>query len=149
MKMTTQTQNQIKPARSLLSRIWFVLTYPVGRRVPVGRRSANGKRAGAPHGVALFLVLVALALMSAIVTDFGYNELLRYRLAAHERDSLKAQALNESALNFGRLLLSVQAAVQPFITQLASAGIPLPALTAWQLIPLDCEMLRVLSSGQL
>ena len=149
MKTTNETQPQNKSTRSLLSRVWFVLTYPVGKRVPVGRRSANGKRAGAPHGVALFMVLVALALMSAIVTDFGYNELLRYRLAAHERDSLKAQALNESALNFGRLLLSVQAAVQPFITQLASAGIPLPALTAWQLIPLDCEMLRALSSGQL
>lgn len=140
--MTSSLPPQLPGRAPLWRRAWRVLLTPVGQRVPVGRR-------GAPHGIALFMVLVALALMSAIVTDFGYNELLRYRLAAHERDSLKAQALNESALNFGRLLLSVQAAIQPMITQLAAAGIPLPAQTAWQLIPLDCEMLRALSSGEL
>lgn len=126
-----------------------VLLTPVGKRLPVGRRLANGERAGAPHGIALFTVLIGLALMSAVVTDFGYNELLRYKLAAHERDAMKAQALNESALNFSRLLLSVQAAIQPMVTQLASAGIPLPAQTVWELLPLDCELLKSLASGEL
>lgn len=136
-------------ARRLVRGLWRVLMTPVGQRVPVGRRGKDGKRRGAPHGVALFMVLIALALMSAIVTDFGYNELLRYKLAAHERDSLKAQALNESSLNFARLLLGVQAAIQPMITQLAATGIPLPAQTVWELIPLDCELLRGLASGEL
>lgn len=134
---------------SLVKTLWRVLLTPLGRRLPVGRRSPAGRRKGAPHGIALLMVLIALALMSAVVTDFGYNELLRYKLAAHERDALKAQALNESGLNFARLLLGVQAAVQPMLTQLASSGIPLPAQTVWELIPLDCEMLRALSSGEL
>jgi hypothetical protein len=55
--MTTTT----KP--SLLRRLWRNLMTPVGRRVPV----RNGR--GAPHGMALLTVMIALALMSAVVTD--------------------------------------------------------------------------------
>lgn len=124
------------------SKAWRVLMTPVGRRVPVGKK-------GAPHGIALFMVLVALALMSAVVTDFGYNEMVRYKLAAHERDSLKAQALSESGLNVARLLLTIQGAVQPMLTQLASAGIPLPAHTIWDLVPLDSDLMKGLTTGEL
>lgn len=124
------------------SKAWRVLMTPVGRRVPVGKN-------GAPHGVALFMVLVALALMSAVVTDFGYNEMVRYKLAAHERDSLKAQALSESGVNVARLLLTIQGAVQPMLTQLASMGIPLPAHTIWDLVPLDSDIMKGLASGEL
>ncbi|MFZ9886007.1 MAG: hypothetical protein ACO3JL_00790 [Myxococcota bacterium] len=127
---------------SLLRRAWRVLMTPVGRRLPVGKR-------GAPHGIALFMVLIALALMSSVVTDFGYNELVRYRLATHERDGLRAQALSDSGVNLARLLLAVQAAVQPMLTQLAAAGIPLPAHTVWNLIPLDSELLKSLTAGEL
>lgn len=128
-------------ARIRQSRAWRVLMTPVGRRVPVGKK-------GAPHGIALFMVLIALALMSAVVTDFGYNEMVRYKLAAHERDSLKAQALSDSGVNMARLLLAIQAAVQPMLTQLASAGIPLPAHTIWQLVPLDSEIMKGLTTGE-
>jgi hypothetical protein len=107
-----------------------------------------GKK-GAPHGIALFMVIIALALMSAVVTDFGYNQMVRYKLAAHDRDALKAQALAEGGVNMSRLLLSVQAAIQPMITQLASAGIPLPAHTFWDLIPMDSELLKGLATGEL
>ncbi len=124
------------------SRGWRILMTPVGRRVPVGKT-------GAPHGIALFMVLIALALMSAVVTDFGYNEMVRYKLAAHERDALKAQALSDSGVNVARLLLSIQAAVQPMLTQLAAAGIPLPAHTIWELVPLDSELMKGLTTGEL
>jgi hypothetical protein len=119
-----------------------LLLTPVGRRIPVGKN-------GAPHGVALMTVLLALALLSAVVTDMGSNEMIRYRLAVNDRDSLKAQALSESALNVSRLVLAVQAAVQPMLTQLAATGIPLPAHTVWQLVPMDSEILKGLTSGEL
>lgn len=127
---------------SFLRRAWRFLATPVGRRVPVGKN-------GAPHGVALMTVLLALALLSAVVTDLGGNEMIRYRLAVNDRDSLKAQALSESALNVSRLVLAVQAAVQPMLTQLAATGIPLPAHTVWQLVPMDSEILKGLTSGEL
>jgi hypothetical protein len=99
--------------------------------------------------VALFVVLISLALMSAVVTDLGANEMVRYKLAAHERDSLKAEALAESGVNMARLLLVAQGAIQPQITQLAAAGIPLPAHTIWQLIPLESDILKGMTSGEL
>ncbi len=116
---------------------------PVGKCVPIRR----GR--GAPHGVALLTVMIALALMSAVVTDLGTNELVRYRLASNDRDALKAQALAESSLNISRLLLAMQSAVQPLITQLAGLGLPLPAFTFWELVPLDSELLKGLISGDL
>jgi general secretion pathway protein K len=116
---------------------------PAGRRIPV----RNGR--GAPHGIALLVVMLSLALMSAIVTDLGANEMIRYKLASNDRDAMKAQALAESSTNLSRLLLSMQDAVQPLITQLSTVGIPLPAHTFWQLIPLDSELLKGLTSGEL
>jgi hypothetical protein len=124
-------------------RLWRALLTPVGRRVPVRR----GR--GAPHGIAMLTVMVALALLSAVVTDLGTNEMIRYRLACNDRDALKAQALAESSTNLSRLLLTMQSAVQPLITQLAGLGLPLPALTFWELVPLDSEMLKTLTSGEL
>ena len=115
---------------------------PVGRRFPVSEN-------GAPHGVALLTVMLALALMSAIVTDIGTNEFIRYKLAINDRDAMRAQALSEGGINMSRLLLAAQSAIQPLITQLTATGIPLPAHTIWQLIPLDSEILRGLTSGEL
>jgi general secretion pathway protein K len=120
---------------------------PVGDRVPV-RVPGRGKR-GAPHGVALLMVMLALALMSAVVTDLGANELVRYRLASNDRDSVRAEALAESSLNISRLLLAMQSAVQPCIVMVAGLGIPLPAQTFWQLVPLDSELLKGLTTGEL
>ncbi len=131
------------PIKAPIKALWRALTKPVGRRVPV----RNGK--GAPHGVALLTVMIALALMSAVVTDLGTNELVRYRLASNDRDALKAQALAESSLNVARLLLAMQSAVQPLVSQLATLGLPLPALTFWELVPLDSELLKGLIDGSL
>jgi general secretion pathway protein K len=127
--------------------LWKFLLTPVGERVPV--RIPGRKGRGAPHGVALLMVLLALALMSAIVTDLGANEMIRYRLASNDRDSVKAEALAESGTNLARLLLAMQSAVQPCITMVATMGIPLPAHTFWQLVPLDSELLKGMTSGEL
>lgn len=133
----------MKRNTSFLMKAWRVLMTPVGKRVPV----RNGR--GAPHGIALLIVILSLALMSAVVTDLGANEMIRYKLASNDRDSMKAEALAQSSTNLSRLLLAMQDAVQPLITQLASSGIPLPAHTFWQLIPLDSELLKGLTNGEL
>jgi hypothetical protein len=124
------------------ARVWRVLMTPIGKRVKIVGREP-------PHGIALFSVLIALALMSSVVTDLGYNEMVRYKLAANDRDALKAQALAESGLHVSRLLLAVQAAVQPMLSQLAQAGIPLPAHTIWELVPLESDLLKGLATGEL
>ena len=127
----------------LLRRGWRLLMTPVGSKVPIRR----GR--GAPHGVALLTVMVALALMGSVVTDLGTNELIRYKLASNDRDALKAQAMAESSLNIARLLLTMQSAMQPLLTMLTTMGIPLPAQTFWELVPLDSELLKGLITGEL
>lgn len=133
-------------ARRVAGRVWALLMTPVGERVPVRRR--GGKR-GAPHGVALMSVLIGLALMAAVVTDLGANEMVRYKLAAHDRDVMKAQALAESGANMSRLILAAQAAIQPQLQPIIEMGIPLPAQTVWELIPLDSSILKGLTDGSL
>lgn len=127
---------------SRFARARQLLLTPVGRRIPVGKN-------GAPHGVALLTVMLGLALMSLIVTDLGYNEMVRYKLAIHERDAMKAEALTKSGLNLSRLVLSAQAAIQPMVSSLAEAGLPLPAYTFWELVPLQSDLMRGLTNGEL
>ena len=110
-----------------LKTFWRVLRTPSGARFG-GQRSR-------PPGVALLSVMMGLALMSAVVTEMSYNEMVRYKLAIYERDSVKAESLAHSGLNIARLLLAAQGAIQPMLTQLAAAQVPLPAHTLWQLIP--------------
>ena len=100
-------------------------------------------------GVALLSVMMGLALMSAVVTEMSYNEMVRYKLAIYERDSVKAESLAHSGLNIARLLLAAQGAIQPMLTQLAAAQVPLPAHTLWQLIPLESDLLKGMTSGAL
>jgi len=135
----TTDQNSARPL-SKWQRFKKLMLTPHGKRVPLGKN-------GAPHGIALFTVMIALALMSAVVVDFNYNEIIRYRLAVHERDSLRAQALAESGVQFSRLLLSVQASIQPMMAQVSQMGLPLPSFTIWELVPIDCETMKSLTDG--
>lgn len=99
------------------------------------------------RGVALLMVMMSLAIMTAVVGDLGYNETIRYKLAIHNRDSLKAEALADGSLKIVGLLLLVQGKLQPMITQFASMGVPLPAYTLWELLPMDSSSVQNLTTG--
>lgn len=101
------------------------------------------------RGMALFLVMISLALMTSVVGDLSYNETIRYKVALNERDAFKAEALAEGGLNLARLFLIIQGKIQPYITAFAGMGIALPAFTLWELMPLDSEMFQNLVSGDL
>jgi general secretion pathway protein K len=115
---------------------WAVLTK---------ERSVNGKPR---RGVALLLVLVALATMSAVVTDFSYNQEVKLRLAMRDRDILKAQYLAKGGAEMGRILLAFQESIQPMLDfAVDTLKLPLPAFTIWQLVPLDSDLLRAFATG--
>ncbi len=120
-----------------LKRVWLT---PLGSRGSAGRRPFE-------RGIALFMVLISLALMSALVTDLGYNELVRYKLAMYERDALKAEELAASGINTSRLLLVAQSKLQNIVASFATAGMPLPSYAIWDLLPLDTDILKNLTSG--
>lgn len=124
-----------------------ILLTPVGVRVPKGPKQRL-------QGVALLMVMMSLALMAAIVGDFSYNEMVRYKLAIHERDAAKAEALARSGLEMARLLLIVQGSIQQQLEQLTKgpmlpAGFSLPAFTVWELIPLDSDKIQGMAAGDL
>ena len=54
------------------------------------------------RGVAILMVLMALALMMAIVTELSTKEFVYYRLAINDRDALQAEALAQSGANFAQ-----------------------------------------------
>jgi type II secretory pathway component PulK len=51
-------------------------------------------------GVALMLVLSAIAVLTTMIVEFSYNTNINYHLAMNERDRLKAYYLAKSALSF-------------------------------------------------
>jgi general secretion pathway protein K len=125
-----------------LSRLKKLFLTPLGTRMT--REELNQSR-----GVALLVVIMGIAMLTSIVSDLGYNETVRYRLAIHTRDAVKAEALAAGGLNWARLLLVIQGKIQNIITQLAATGVPLPSTTIWELMPIDSEFLKGLTSGDL
>ena len=129
----------MRALRSLPTRAWRELTRP---RAVAGRQPR--------HGVALLLVMVALDTMSAVVTDFSYNQEVKLRLAIRDRDILRAQYLARGGAEVGRILLSFQEQIQPLLDfAVDTLKLPLPGFTIWQLIPLDSDLLRAFASGQI
>src|SRR5206468_5418074 len=60
------------------------------------------------RGVALILAVVAIAVLTAVATDFAYNQRVDLQLATNERDALQAHYLAESGIGMSRLLLRFQ-----------------------------------------
>ncbi|MEM1347064.1 MAG: hypothetical protein AAGI01_00810 [Myxococcota bacterium] len=78
---------------------------------PVG--PADGKRFGNERrGVAMMIVLVTIALLSAVTVEFAYSTRVNFAMAANERDKVKSYFMAKSAVNLTRLLLSFQVALQ-------------------------------------
>jgi type II secretory pathway component PulK len=99
--------------------------------------------------MALLMVVISLALISAVVTDLLVEEQSQYQVALRQRDALKAEALAEGGLHIGRLFLIIQSPIQAFFTQFASMGVPLPKTTVWEMLSIDSNLLSGLISGDL
>ncbi|MBN2359584.1 MAG: general secretion pathway protein GspK [Deltaproteobacteria bacterium] len=113
------------------------------------RGTAGHGRSQRSRGVALLVVLLSLALLSAVVADFVYNQHVKYMVAARERDALRAHYLARSGIDLARLLLFFQDQLQPALDMAQQAGLlPFGEFVVWKLIPLDSEMLCGVTQGQ-
>ncbi len=63
------------------------------------------------RGVALIMVAVVIATLSAIVAEFSYNARVDLEAAANGRDLLRAEYLARAGMNLSRLLIKVQQTV--------------------------------------
>ena len=60
------------------------------------------------HGVALLMVVAAIAILTAVAVDFSYHSRVEARLATNARDELRAYYLVRSAVQISRLVLHFQ-----------------------------------------
>ena len=73
--------------------------------------ASPGRRAGRQRGFALLVVIVTIALLGAVVGEFGYNANLERLSAANARDQLRAEYRARSGINLVRLLIKIQSSV--------------------------------------
>lgn len=117
----------------------------------------GGRRSTAERGVAMIIAVVAIAILTAVATEFVYNSRVDLQMATNQRDEIRAYYLARSGLGMSRLLLRFQ-------KQLDQVQIPniLGALTGalggttggagaapgslsiqlWRMARVDCHMLR-------
>jgi general secretion pathway protein K len=77
--------------------------------------------------MALMMVLISVALMTVLVTDFMENTSVFVATGTNARDEIQATYMARSAINLSRLLLVVQPTIN---RQLRSFG--MPSLPIWR-----------------
>lgn len=90
-----------------LNHVWHFLT--VARGAGAVRSTARG--AGAPRGqrgIALIMVLVAMAIVLVITTDFGTATNVDTMASANYRDQMRAHFLARSSLDLAELVIRLQ-----------------------------------------
>jgi general secretion pathway protein K len=110
--------------------------------------------------MAMILVVVAIAILTAVATDFAYNQRVDLQLATNQRDSVKAYYLARSGVALSRLLLRFQKQVDNIklpniggmLSQLTGGGAAAPGqapftptslnLQLWRAAKVDCHLLQ-------
>lgn len=92
------------------------------------------------RGIALLMVLVTIAMLTAVVVEFIYETRVDVQLAANVRDRVKAYYMARSAVNFSRLILFFQGQAD----QLTGGTVKL-----YQLVPIESDLAKALTSGEM
>jgi len=138
---------------------------PAEHTRPAGEGGA-APRCAAPRpsrqrGAALLVVMVAVALVTAVAVDLAYQARVSLRIAGNARDELKAQAQARGAVALGRLVLHFQTKLdgatgrtsallgtlgaQGAAAQQAAAAVPRPQI--WKMVPIDSALVGNLFGG--
>ncbi len=104
---------------------WTELTKPRGahRFYRVGRSSRSG--------IAMLMVITSILFMTVMISEIQYSATVRLKLAAHQRDEAKAEALAMSGLQMYQLILvaSKKIGKNPLVAQYLGAD------ALWQAVP--------------
>lgn len=91
------------------------------------------------RGAALLVVMVAVAVLTALAAELAYDARVSLRIAANARDELQATQLAKGGVALSRLLLSFQQELDESIPKLPGKAVPRPQL--WKLVtPLGSEL---------
>jgi general secretion pathway protein K len=92
------------------------------------------------RGAALLVVMVAVAVLTALAVDLAYDTRVSLRIAGNARDELRATYLARSGVALSRLVLSFQQDVDNALSSGAALGQPLPRPQLWKIVPLGSEL---------
>jgi general secretion pathway protein K len=95
-------------------------------------------RNSAERGAALLTAMVAVAVLTAVATDLAYSSRVSLQIAANARDELRANWRARSGVTFSRLVLSLQKQLDDSMPP--GAGIPMPRIQIWRLIPVGSTL---------
>jgi general secretion pathway protein K len=99
----------------------------------VARRWRNRRYRMSERGVALIMVLGAIAVMTVMLTDAEDESSTEYAAATADRDSVQAEYLARSAVNLARLLVATEPTIRSAITPLfMMLGRQAPQLPVWE-----------------
>jgi len=128
----------------------------------LAERTRLAARRGRPgeRGAALLIVILTIAVLTALTVDFAYNTRVSLQIAANARDELRATYMAKSALNVSRLVLhfqqkldsagalGAQALSQLGLGGQAGAGGGF-SFRLWEVIPVDSTTVGALVGGRL
>ncbi len=92
----------------------------------------TSRRPGRPdqRGAALLVVMVAIAILTALTVDLAYGTRVRLQIAANGRDELRAAYLARNAVNLSRLVLGFQQQIDQASQAACAQREPTPCGTA-------------------
>jgi general secretion pathway protein K len=105
-----------------------------GSKGLLNRRRVGSRRG--EKGVAMIIAVIAIAVLTAVATEFVYNSRVDLQLATNQRDEIRAYYLARSGIGLSRLLLRFQKQLdniqlpnlQGLLSQLTGPGGPAGAL---------------------
>ncbi len=122
-------------------------------------RQPAGSAGRRQRGAALLVVMVAIALVTALAMDLAYQARVGLQIAANGRDELLALAQARGAVNLSRLVLHFQSQLDGQASLAAGAAGQLggaaaaamagmPRIQVWKLVPVDSGLASNLFPGR-
>ncbi len=93
------------------------------------------------RGVALLMVTVSIAILTAVAAEFAFQTRVDLELATHQRDGLRAEYLARSSIGLARMLLMFQKQLDRTTGSLPG-GLAGMNLQLWRMARLDCHLLQ-------
>ncbi len=107
------------------------------------------RRRTGERGAALLLVMVAVAVLTALAVDLAYDARVTLQIAANGRDELRATYAAKGGVQLARLVLALQKQIDGQLGA-AGAGNPMAAMPRpllWRLVPVDSALASGLFEG--
>ncbi len=109
------------------------MTPPPRASTPASLRRRLRRRRASKRGIALIMVLAAIAVLTVMLTEFQDEATSELSGALTDRDALKAEYLARSGVNLSRLLIAAEPVIRTgLMPMFAMLGMKSPQLPVWE-----------------